>query len=235
MSEVQINDLEFLKETDKFIDEDFIEKAYQVYLKREPDNEGRKAYLEFLSIQGGSREKVIETIRESKEFISKIFDYTKYPLRLNLGCGFDIRSGYLNVDLHDFHHPDLVADIRVLDMLPSDYYEEIIAQDCLEHLPRYDTLPALKEWSRLLKKGGILQLRVPNVVGLVDIIKAESSVETQEKLIQCLFGTQAYNGDYHYTSFTKILLEHYLKEASLFIENIYDKDNWLFDVTSRKK
>ena len=120
-------------------------------------------------------------------------------------------------------------------MLPSDYYEEIIAQDCLEHLPRYDTLPALKEWSRLLKKGGILQLRVPNVVGLVDIIKAESSVETQEKLIQCLFGTQAYNGDYHYTSFTKILLEHYLKEASLFIENIYDKDNWLFDVTSRKK
>ncbi len=57
------------------------------------------------------------------------------PDRLNLGCGWDLREGYLNVDVHDFHKPDLVADVTKLDMLPSGRYREIIAQDVLEHLP----------------------------------------------------------------------------------------------------
>lgn len=82
------------------------------------------------------------------------FDYSKYPKKLNLGCGFDIRPDYINIDFQDFHNPDLVADIRKLDMLPSGLYDEVIAQDCLEHFPRCDTEPALFEWSRLLKTGG---------------------------------------------------------------------------------
>ena len=123
------------------------------------------------------------------------FDYTKYPLKLNLGCGFDIRSNYLNVDFQEFHNPDLVADIRKLDVLPSGVYEEILAQDCLEHFPRCDAEPTLLEWSRLLKCGGILKLRVPNLIGLLELFNWESkqSVEDQKTLVQCLYGTQAYN------------------------------------------
>jgi hypothetical protein len=34
------------------------------------------------------------------------------PRKLNLGCGWDKRDGYLNVDLHGSHDPDLVADVR---------------------------------------------------------------------------------------------------------------------------
>ena len=37
------------------------------------------------------------------------FDPAKFPRRLNLGCGFDVRPGYLNVDLHAWHKPDLLA------------------------------------------------------------------------------------------------------------------------------
>ena len=32
------------------------------------------------------------------------FDPAAWPRKLNLGCGFDRRQGYVNVDLHDFHH-----------------------------------------------------------------------------------------------------------------------------------
>ena len=55
------------------------------------------------------------------------FDWRAYPDRLNLGCGFDRREGYTNVDFQEFHHPDLHADVRDLGMLPSDHYREIIA------------------------------------------------------------------------------------------------------------
>ena len=165
------------------------------------------------------------------------FDYSKYPKKLNLGCGFDIRLGYLNIDFQDFHNPDLVADIRKLDMLPSDFYDEIIAQDCLEHFPRCDTQPALSKWSRLLKTGGILKLRVPNLIGLLEILSWEDkqSIEDQEVLVQCLFGTQAYEGDWHLTGFTQILLEHYLEKAGFCQIEFKIKDHWLFDVSCKKR
>src|SRR3954449_9383032 len=54
------------------------------------------------------------------------------PTRLNVGCGYDIRPGFLNVDNGDWHSPDLVADITDLVMLPSGHFEEIVAQDVLE-------------------------------------------------------------------------------------------------------
>src|SRR4051794_39295293 len=56
------------------------------------------------------------------------FDPLAHPRRLNLGAGFDKRPGYLNVDLNDFHAPDLVGDVRSLPELPTGLYEEIIAQ-----------------------------------------------------------------------------------------------------------
>jgi len=46
-----------------------------------------------------------------------------------MGCGFDIKKDFLNVDLHEMHGPDLVADCTDLHMLPSSYYEYIIAKD----------------------------------------------------------------------------------------------------------
>lgn len=176
------------------------------------------------------------TAESTSSHPSDKFDYLKYSRNLNLGCGYDIRSGYLNVDFHTFVNPDLVADIRNLDMLPSGFYDEIIAQDCLEHFPRCDTEPALSEWSRLLKPGGVLKLRVPNLIGLLELFSGEErqSIKDQKTLVQCLFGTQACEGDWHLTGFTQLLLEHYLENAGFFKIEFVTKDCWLFDVTCVK-
>src|SRR6516225_5520478 len=90
--------------------------------------------------------------------------------KLNLGCGWDLREGYINVDFQPFHNPDLVADVRDLSSLPSGWFEEIVAQDVLEHLPRLDTLRTLAEWNRLLCLGGFLHLRMPNIIGLAELL-----------------------------------------------------------------
>src|SRR5262245_33970799 len=85
------------------------------------------------------------------------------PLRrINVGCGFDKRAGYINVDLHAMHDPDVIADVRDLRIFATAGYDEVLAQDVLEHLPRADAQPALSEWARVLAPGGRLVLRVPN-------------------------------------------------------------------------
>jgi hypothetical protein len=76
------------------------------------------------------------------------------PTRLSLGCGWDIRPDFLNVDFVPAHNPDLVADVTNLPMLPSGYFDEIVAQDVLEHFERGKTSGALAEWSRLLSDTG---------------------------------------------------------------------------------
>jgi predicted SAM-dependent methyltransferase len=156
--------------------------------------------------------------------------------KLNLGCGFDLREGYVNVDFQDFHKPDVVADVRDMAMLPSGWFEEIIARDVLEHLPRLDTPKALAEWNRLLCVGGLIYLRMPNIIGVAELLVSpeRADIENQKLLVQCLFGTQAYTGDWHLTGFTEPLVRHYLSEAGFDILTLAYKDHWLFDVTAEK-
>lgn len=164
------------------------------------------------------------------------FDFGVLPSKLNLGCGFDVRPGYLNIDLHEIHNPDLVADVTRLGRLPAGFYEEILASDILEHLPRNDTRRALVHWNRLLRMGGILRLRVPSILGLADLLRSPKmqSMESQEHLIRCLFGTQAYSGDFHYTAFTEIILRGYLSQCGYGRISISVRDGWLFDVVAVK-
>lgn len=163
-------------------------------------------------------------------------DYGRYPRRLNLGCGFEKRAGYLNIDLNSFHDPDLVADIRDLSMLPSGYYEEVRAIDVLEHVGRTEVKVTLAEWNRLLVEGGILTIRVPDLVGLLSLFfdRHYRTVEKQEELIQCCFGTQAYQGDFHLSGFTHALLRNYLESAGFSIVSMRSKDVWLIDAVAKK-
>lgn len=82
--------------------------------------------------------------------------------RLNLGCGEDIRSGYVNHDLTR-HSPgvDVTHDLRVLPWpWEDDTAEEIRFIDVLEHLP--EVVPIIDECWRILRAGGVLYLSVPH-------------------------------------------------------------------------
>jgi hypothetical protein len=158
------------------------------------------------------------------------------PKNLNLGCGWDKRPGFLNVDLHSIHSPDLVADVCDLSMLPTAYFNEILAQDVLEHLERAKTGIALKEWERLLSLNGKLLIRVPSLFGMFELLsRAEyRNAENAEKIIHLIYGTQAYNGDYHLTGFTAATLVEHLRLAGMQVSRCVMKDDWLFDVEVKK-
>jgi predicted SAM-dependent methyltransferase len=168
--------------------------------------------------------------------MAESFDPFVYPDRLNLGSGWDNREGFLNVDIHEVHKPDVVADVTELPGFPEGHYREILAQDVLEHLPRQATTDVLRRWSGLLAPGGVLRLRVPSVLGIAALLQEpeRQTIEAQETLVQCLFGTQAYTEDCHYTTFTEPLLRHYLAESGLTVADWSIRDGWLFVVDAVK-
>jgi predicted SAM-dependent methyltransferase len=159
-----------------------------------------------------------------------------YPPNINLGCGNDLRKDFFNVDIHRFHKPDLVSDVTELKELPSNCFKYALANDILEHIPRHRTLNTLKEWNRILCIDGKLELRVPSAVDIMKLLIHENNncPSRQEKIIQCLFGTQMYQGDFHYTCFTEILLSDLLARSGFSINYIKIKDSWLFEVSATK-
>ncbi|MCG6870655.1 MAG: methyltransferase domain-containing protein [Gammaproteobacteria bacterium] len=82
-------------------------------------------------------------------------------LRLNLGCGRDIRSGFINIDINELPGVDLVADLNHCELpFESDTVQEIICHDILEHVSNYPRL--LREIYRVLVPGGIVRIKVPH-------------------------------------------------------------------------
>lgn len=82
------------------------------------------------------------------------------PRKLNLGCGKDIKSDWINLDSADILGVDVVHDIEKLPLpFQNEEFDEILAQDVLEHV---EYIPVLKDIQRILKTGGLLTIRVPH-------------------------------------------------------------------------
>jgi predicted SAM-dependent methyltransferase len=166
----------------------------------------------------------------------RYFPHHEFPPKLNLGCGFNRLPNYLNVDLQAVHEPDLECDVCRLLPLPSGAYEEILAQDILEHIPRAKCENALLEWNRVLKIGGILVIRVPNILAIASLLQHPNyqRKEQQSSLLQLIFGTQHYHGDTHLNGFTPLSIEQILMEAGFSLEELTQFDETQMQVRARK-
>lgn len=83
------------------------------------------------------------------------------PSKLNLGCGTDIRAGYINLDSAKLPGVDVAHDIEKLPLpFKKEEFGEIVCQDVLEHSRQFGAL--MGELHRILAPGGKLVIRVPH-------------------------------------------------------------------------
>ncbi len=83
------------------------------------------------------------------------------PRRLLLGCGHDVREGWVNLDLAALPGVDVVHDLDVYPWpLEAEAFDEIECLDILEHLRE---LPdAMRELHRVCAPGGRVRIRGPH-------------------------------------------------------------------------
>ena len=80
-------------------------------------------------------------------------------LRLNLGCGSDLRKGWVNVDLHGGAQVKLDLNSRNWPWEDNSVCE-VSLHHVLEHLP--DTVQVMKEIYRICQDGAKVEIKVPH-------------------------------------------------------------------------
>jgi len=124
-------------------------------------------------------------------------------IKLNLGCGSDIKPGYCNIDVRHIPGINLVQDVTDLKNFDDNTVDEILAKDVLEHFPRIRTAPVLHEWKRVLKSGGLLRLCFPNLKRIAErYLGINCDNDKQHKLdanftAYLLYGGQDYPENFH--------------------------------------
>ncbi len=83
------------------------------------------------------------------------------PRRANLGCGKDIRPGYVNVDGKPLPGVDVRVDLsRFPWPFRDNAFDEVLAIHVVEHLP--DTIRVMEEIHRITSPGATVTIEVPH-------------------------------------------------------------------------
>ena len=134
----------------------------------------------------------------------------------NLGSGdMGRQEGIINVDCRHLPTVDIVADVRKLP-LPDNEADGILNRNLIEHFGRNEIKPLLAEWVRVLKPGGFLRVETVDMGNLMD--KWRDIPE--ENLLDGILGAQTYEENFHKMVFTREILERFLTEAGMKIEEV---------------
>lgn len=157
-----------------------------------------------------------------------------YPRKLNFGCEFDKRDGYLNVDVDPACKPDILIRDGDSSAVPRRYFEEVLAMDMLEHVPRARAITALLDFADYLVDGGKLTLQTSSILGVAAKLQETTRYADHHGWTICLFGNQVHPGDFHHTGFTTVTLTVHMRAAGFHVEKLELHDDWLFYVEARK-
>jgi len=109
---------------------------------------------------------------------------------LNLGCGRNIVQQFDNADTYVLRQkkvPYIGLDLTKKFPFDSEIYVGIFCEHTLEHLRFFDVLNCLSESYRILKKGGILRIVVPDL----DLYLSNMIENTKDKEFTSRFATTA--------------------------------------------
>ena len=125
-------------------------------------------------------------------------------INLHLGCGGVNHPAFINIDGIPAKHIHYVMRLDKLSPFRDNSVDLIYACHCLEHFSHLQMLKVLREWYRVLKKGGILRVSVPDFDSMVDIYLATGRDISQ--VLNPITGGQEYRFNYHMTIFNEVSL-----------------------------
>jgi predicted SAM-dependent methyltransferase len=130
--------------------------------------------------------------------------------RLDIGCGDNKRVGFIGVDIRRSKAVDVVADARKLPFRDGSF-DHVYSSHLIEHFSHREVQSVLAEWVRVLKKGGILEIRCPDLRARALLFFLNPSWLN----VTNIYGGQDYAGNYHKCGFSYGLLKGLLKSCGI--------------------
>lgn len=106
-------------------------------------------------------------------------------IQLHLGCWKRFIPGFIHIDRCDFPHIDYQHDVATLPMFSDDSVDLIYLSHVLEYFDRLEAIDVLTEYKRVLKKGGMLRLAVPDFESLMEVYQKTNDLN---KILGPLYG-----------------------------------------------
>src|SRR5947209_634677 len=151
-------------------------------------------------------------------------------MKLHLGCGSKYIPGFVHADIQEYPHVDYRVPVNQLSFAPDNSVDLIYACHVLEHFGRHEVDQVLGEWYRVLRKGGILRVAVPDFKAVVSNYQETANLS---ELVGLVSGGQRNEYDFHKMVFDEQLLRERLLKAGFTSVTRYDWQNtehaWLDD------
>ena len=145
---------------------------------------------------------------------------------LDIGCGAN-KKGDVGVDIRKVEGvTDYVCDVSKKLPFEDNKFSFVNASDIFEHFPRAQAVDILKEWVRVLERGGTITIKMPNLHTLATAyVKGEININE--------FGRKVYGGgtlsldeyDMHKQGFDHKSIVDVLKEVGLVNIRVQPKGN----------
>jgi glycosyltransferase involved in cell wall biosynthesis/predicted SAM-dependent methyltransferase/Tfp pilus assembly protein PilF len=153
--------------------------------------------------------------------LSDVMPQDGQPILLNLGCGLDVRDGFINIDMFSDNPKVVRMDIRKLE-IPDNFADFILASDVLEHFSHHQTDSVLSEWYRVLKPSAQIIIRCPS---LRLQLKAYSEHKWNADIASyMIFGGQTNPGDFHCVGFDETSIKLHLQKAGFEVISFEEVD-----------
>ena len=119
------------------------------------------------------------------------------PLRIHLGCGKRFFPGFIHIDQDSYPHIDYQRDIKDLSIFPNNSADYIYACHCFNSFDDHEARAGLTEWFRVLKKGGMLHLAVPDFAAIAKAYTRWKNLQLVERLVTGYYETKTKVIQYH--------------------------------------
>ncbi len=151
-------------------------------------------------------------------------------LRLHLGCGHRHLNGYVHVDIDELPHIDHPnTDLGDLSMFKDSSVDLIYTCGSFEYYDREEAIGVLTEWKRVLKKGGVLKISVPDFNSVVKVYQKYHDLDGIG-ILGPLFGKWRINNGkfiYHKTVYDEKSLSNLLASQGFLGIKKYDAHEFL--------
>ena len=110
--------------------------------------------------------------------VNLLINQKKCNRKLEIGPGAERIPGFETINIVWGHNVDYVGDATKKLPFKSETFEVLYASHVLEHIPWYNLKLVLKEWVRIIKSGGNIEVWVPNGLLIAKtFLDAEHNIE----------------------------------------------------------